>query len=119
MAAATNAAANTSTHTAPAIRAVRRFFWARRRSIGGAVYGMDETASCRRGRHNAVMAAVMHPAVLGIDVGGTKTAAAMVEEGRRMHQVEQATPLETTGGVIDCIEKTARDAIATAGTEPA
>jgi glucokinase len=64
------------------------------------------------------MAAATHPAVLGIDVGGTKTAAAMVEGGRAVHHVEQATPLDSSDGVVDCIEKAARDAIAAAGTEP-
>ena len=66
-----------------------------------------------------VMAAATHPAVLGIDVGGTKTAAAIVEGGRRLHHVEEATPLETSECVVDCIEKAARNAIAAVGAEPA
>jgi glucokinase len=70
-------------------------------------------------RHNAVMAAATHPAVLGIDVGGTKTAAAILEGGRTLHQVEHPTALESSEAVIAGIEATAREAIAAAGTAPA
>ncbi len=64
------------------------------------------------------MAAATHPVVVGIDVGGTKTAAATLVGGKVLHKVEKTTPLQSSEAVVECIETAARETIAAAGSEP-
>jgi glucokinase len=52
---------------------------------------------------------------VGVDVGGTKVAAAAIEGTEARHTVEYATPLESAAAVLECIEKAVRDVAAQAG----
>jgi glucokinase len=65
------------------------------------------------------MAAAHQPPVLGIDVGGTKVAAALIEGARASNRVEHPTPLDSAEAVIGGIEAAAREVIEAAGAEPA
>jgi glucokinase len=64
------------------------------------------------------MAASPQPAVLGIDVGGTKVAAALVTGTEALHAVEHPTSLDSSDAVVTGIEKAAREVIEAAGVEP-
>jgi glucokinase len=64
------------------------------------------------------MPAATQPAVLGIDVGGTKVAAALIERGEVQHKVEHPTALESSEAVVAGIEAAAREVIETGGSEP-
>jgi glucokinase len=52
---------------------------------------------------------------LGIDVGGTKVEVAGVVDGRALAPVRIPTPLDSAGGLIDGIERLAREVIAEHG----
>jgi len=52
---------------------------------------------------------------LGVDVGGTKVAAASVERGAPGHAVEHPTPLESSEALLDGIVATVREVAAVAG----
>ena len=52
---------------------------------------------------------------VGVDVGGTKIAAASIEQGHARHAVEYPTPLESTAALLACIEKAVKEVAATAG----
>jgi glucokinase len=65
------------------------------------------------------MASVTQPDVLGIDVGGTKVAAALVASGEARHSVEHPTSLESSDAVVAGIEAAAREVIEKSGAEPA
>jgi glucokinase len=64
------------------------------------------------------MAADPRPAVLGIDVGGTKVAAAMVADGHATHRVEHRTQRDSSEAVIAGIEAAAHEVIDAAGVQP-
>jgi glucokinase len=64
------------------------------------------------------MASATHPVVLGIDVGGTKVAAALIEGTEATHKVEHPTALDSSDAVIAGIEAAAREVIEVAGAEP-
>src|SRR5436853_135584 len=53
--------------------------------------------------------------VIGVDVGGTKVAAARIEGARCHCHVEQPTHLESSDGLIDQIESVIREVIDWAG----
>jgi glucokinase len=55
------------------------------------------------------------PATLGVDVGGTKVAAALIRNATAEHRVEQPTDVESGDAVIAGIESAARQVIAQAG----
>jgi glucokinase len=55
------------------------------------------------------------PLVLGIDVGGTKVAAAAVVSGRPEHAVEHPTDLTSTDALLGGIEAAAREVISAGG----
>jgi glucokinase len=55
------------------------------------------------------------PAVLGIDVGGTKVAVGAVEQAAAHHVEERPTVLDSTEGLLDGIEATARRVMERAG----
>ena len=57
--------------------------------------------------------------MLGIDVGGTKVAAALVEGTEARNRVEHPTRLDSGEAVLAGIEAAAREVIAAAGVEPA
>src|SRR5947209_6445469 len=63
-----------------------------------------------------VMGAATRPAVLGIDVGGTKSTAAMVASGRLLRILEQPTPLGSNDGDSASLGTAARQAIRAGGT---
>src|SRR4051794_35533666 len=69
------------------------------------------------GTRMSAMAAATQPPVLGIDVGGTKVAAALIEDGQAQHGVEHPTALESSEAVIAGIEAAAREVMELAGTE--
>src|SRR4051794_40981087 len=62
------------------------------------------------------MAAASQPAVIGIDVGGTKVAAGLIEGAQVHHRVEHRTAIESTESVIAGIESAAREVMSAAGT---
>ncbi len=49
---------------------------------------------------------------VGVDVGGTKVAAAAIEGNEALHAVEYPTPLESTAALLECIEKAVREVAA-------
>jgi len=53
--------------------------------------------------------------MLGVDVGGTKVAAAAVEGGQPRHAVEHPTVLDSSDALLDGIESAVREVIAAAG----
>ena len=53
--------------------------------------------------------------MLGVDVGGTKVAAAAVEGGQPRHAVEHPTVLDSTEALLDGIESAVREVTAAAG----
>ena len=53
--------------------------------------------------------------MLGVDVGGTKVAAAAVEGGQPQHSVEHPTVLHSSEALLDGIESAVREVIAAAG----
>jgi glucokinase len=57
------------------------------------------------------------PSFIGVDVGGTKVAAAAVEGNDARHAVEYPTPLESTAALLECVEAAVND-VATHGGEP-
>jgi glucokinase len=63
------------------------------------------------------MAAAAHPPVIGIDVGGTKVAAALVDGATATHRVEHPTALDSSDAVIAGIETAAREVMTAAGTQ--
>src|SRR4051794_6701353 len=63
------------------------------------------------------MAAATQPPVIGIDVGGTKVAAALVDGATATHRVEHPTALDSSDAVIAGIETAAREVMDAAGTE--
>jgi glucokinase len=65
------------------------------------------------------MASATKPIVLGIDVGGTKVAAALIEGTDASHKVEHPTALDSSEAVIAGIEAAAREVMERAGVEPA
>jgi glucokinase len=65
------------------------------------------------------VASAAQPAVIGIDVGGTKVAAAIVEGHEARHRVEHPTALESGEAVLAGIEGAAREVIERSGAEPA
>jgi glucokinase len=67
----------------------------------------------------SVMATVTQRAVIGIDVGGTKVAAALVANGEALHSVNHPTALDSSEAVVAGIEAAAREVIQKAGVEPA
>ncbi len=64
------------------------------------------------------MAPASQPPVIGIDVGGTKVAAALVERGQAHHAVQHTTPLDSSESVVAGIEAAAREVIAQSGAQP-
>jgi glucokinase len=64
------------------------------------------------------MAAASQPAVFGVDVGGTKVAAALVESGEAKHLIEHPTALDSSDAVVAGIEAAINEAIDTAGVKP-
>jgi glucokinase len=54
-------------------------------------------------------------AMLGVDVGGTKVAAAAVEGGQPRHAVEHPTVLDSSEALLDGIESAVREVTAAAG----
>jgi glucokinase len=58
------------------------------------------------------------PNVIGVDVGGTKVAAARIDGADCMHHVEQPTHLDSSDGLIDQIEAVVKEVIEDQG-EPA
>src|SRR5881275_3336324 len=64
------------------------------------------------------VAAERDPNVIGVDVGGTKVAAARIEGATCHCHVEQPTHLESSDGLIDQIESVIREVIESEG-EPA
>jgi glucokinase len=54
-------------------------------------------------------------AILGVDVGGTKVAAAAVEGGQPRHAVEHPTVLDSSDALLDGIESAVREVTAAAG----
>jgi len=71
-----------------------------------------------RERIRGVPDAARHPATLGVDVGGTKIAAALIEDARPLHRVEQPTVVHSGEAVIDGIEAAVRAVIAQSDTPP-
>ena len=65
------------------------------------------------------MAAESQPAVIGVDVGGTKVAAALIDGIEATHKVEHPTALESSDAVVAGIEAAVREVIAQAGVQPA
>src|SRR3954468_4807382 len=65
-------------------------------------------------RMGPVAAAANQPATLGVDVGGTKVAAALVEGSNARLTVEHPTALESSEAVVAGIEAAAREVIAKA-----
>ena len=57
-------------------------------------------------------------AVLGIDVGGTKIAAAVVDGVEVRERIERPTETASEAALLDCIAAIARDVVAAAGVEP-
>jgi glucokinase len=55
------------------------------------------------------------PSFVGVDVGGTKVAAAAIEAGDARHEVEYPTPLESTAALLECVEAAVREVAAQAG----
>src|SRR5688572_25760724 len=55
------------------------------------------------------------PSFVGVDVGGTKVAAAAVEGNDARHAVEFPTPLESATALLECIETSVREVAAKAG----
>ena len=55
------------------------------------------------------------PGFVGVDVGGTKVAAAAVEGDDARHAVEYPTPLESTAALLECVEAAVREVAAQAG----
>ena len=55
------------------------------------------------------------PSFVGVDVGGTKVAAAAIEAGDARHGVEYPTPLESTVALLECVEAAIREVAAQAG----
>ena len=54
---------------------------------------------------------------VGVDVGGTKVAAATFDGTQALHGIENRTPLESTAALLECIEAAVRD-VATRAGEP-
>jgi glucokinase len=52
-----------------------------------------------------------HPTVIGVDVGGTKVAAARIEGAECVHHVEKPTHLDSSEGLIDQIEAVVKEVI--------
>src|SRR4051812_36467330 len=115
---------------APAMRAVRRFFCARRRSTaaqctrwappppGPPASRPARPAAMPGMGANDTMPPMSGENVIGVDVGGTKVAAARIDGADCVHQVEQPTHLDSTEGLIDQIEAVVREVIEDQG-EPA
>ncbi len=61
--------------------------------------------------------AASRPVVVGVDVGGTKVAAAVVDGGEVVERVERPTEIASTEALLDEIAATARAAAAQAGVE--
>ena len=55
------------------------------------------------------------PSFVGVDVGGTKVAAAAIEGDDARHAVEYPTPLDSTEALLECIENAVREVGAQAG----
>ena len=55
------------------------------------------------------------PSFVGVDVGGTKVAAAAVEGNHAQHAVEYPTPLESTAALLESVEAAVREVAAQAG----
>lgn len=55
------------------------------------------------------------PSFLGVDVGGTKVAAAALEGGEARHAVEHPTRLESPAALLDGVEAAVREVTAAAG----
>jgi glucokinase len=55
------------------------------------------------------------PSFVGVDVGGTKVAAAAVEGNDAKHAVEYPTPLESTAALLECVEAAVREVASKAG----
>jgi glucokinase len=70
------------------------------------------------GTRMSVMAPAPKPPVLGIDVGGTKVAAALIEDGEARHSVEHPTALDSSDAVVAGIEAAAQEVIENSGSEP-
>ncbi|MEA2428504.1 MAG: glucokinase [Thermoleophilaceae bacterium] len=65
------------------------------------------------------MAADSHPALIGVDVGGTKVAAALIDRGAVSERVEHPTALGSSEEVVAGIEAAVREVIEATGVEPA
>jgi glucokinase len=58
------------------------------------------------------------PALIGVDIGGTKIAVAAVADGRAEHVLERPTPLESPEALLDAVEAQVRELSEAVG-EPA
>src|SRR4051795_12352950 len=109
---------------APAISAVRRFFWASCRSTAGQStrsVGMAAripplcTEAPNEVRMRVVPTEPSDPNVIGVDVGGTKVAAARVQGAECSSHVERPTELASSEGLIDQLESVIREVVDSEG----
>src|SRR4051795_10982584 len=109
---------------APAISAVRRFFWASCRSTAGQStrsVGMAAripplcTEAPNEVRMRVVPTEPSDPNVIGVDVGGTKVAAARVQGAECASHVERPTELASSEGLIDQLESVIREVVDSEG----
>src|SRR4051794_3411315 len=109
---------------APAISAVRRFFWASCRSTAGQStrsVGMAAripplcTEAPNEVRMRVVPTDPSDPNVIGVDVGGTKVAAARVQGAECSSHVERPTELASSEGLIDQLESVIREVVDSEG----
>jgi glucokinase len=63
------------------------------------------------------MATVTQPTVLGIDVGGTKVAAALIQDGEAHHAVVHPTSVDSSEAVVAGIESAGREVIEKSGAK--
>lgn len=62
------------------------------------------------------MAVDPQPAVVGVDVGGTKVAAGLVEGGAVRAAVEHPTPLDSSEALVDAVEAAVAEVVEAGGT---
>jgi glucokinase len=104
----------TKKQIAPAISPVRRFLLASRRSIGRRFCHTGSFPAWARVEGEPVQQAA-DPVVIGVDVGGTKVAAARIAGTQVLEPVQHPTDLSGPEALLDGIEAAIREVAAGAG----